>query len=336
MAFVKAVKYQEPIRLALIGPANSGKTYTALRVGTAMASALGGRVAYIDTEHGSAKKYADTFDFDVVELTNFHPKYYVEAIGEAVKAGYAVIVIDSLSHAWAGAGGILETVDKLKARDAKGLNAWREATPMHNSLVEAMLACKAHLIVTMRSKMEYVQERDEQTGKIVVRKLGLQPVQRDGLEYEFDVVGDMDLNHNLVISKTRHSKLDGLIIPTPGESLAAELLKWSGTGESQRSDAEPALPKRPEPEPDATQTTTTPIPFTTVSEKKTEKAEKGEKDKLQRFLAKVQEITDADPQKNVMILGRLLLEDGYDAPSEVPSTQRMNFYIKYQKATGVV
>ncbi len=102
MTFHKAVKYGAKLRLALAGPAGSGKTYTALTLATVLAD--GGGVALIDTEHGSASKYADLFSFDTLQLETFHPNKYIEAIHEAEAAGYAVLVIDSLSHAWSGQG----------------------------------------------------------------------------------------------------------------------------------------------------------------------------------------------------------------------------------------
>src|SRR5690242_478558 len=105
MPFQKAVKYQAKGRVALAGPAGAGKTMTALKLATALAD--GGEIAVIDTERGSASKYADLFSFDVLELDNYHPDKFVQGIHEAEHAGYAVLVIDSLSHAWNGPGGLL-------------------------------------------------------------------------------------------------------------------------------------------------------------------------------------------------------------------------------------
>lgn len=223
MAFRKATKKQARLRLALIGPSGSGKTYTALTIATH----LGGRIAVIDTERGSASKYADLFSFDVQELSTFHPQRYIEAITEAQAAGYDVLVIDSLSHAWMGKDGALELVDRAAKRNPSGNSfaAWRDVTPLHNALVNAMLAARLHIIVTLRSKMEYVQERDDK-GKTVIRKVGLQPVQRDGLEYEFDVVGDLDQDNTLVVTKTRCSALTGAVSPKPGRELASTLDAW--------------------------------------------------------------------------------------------------------------
>lgn len=228
MAFQKATKKKAKLRLALIGPSGSGKTFSAL----AIATGLGEKIALIDTEHGSASKYSDRFNFDVLELTSFAPERYIEGIKDAAQAGYDVLIIDSLSHAWAGKDGILEFVDKrAKASDTgNSFGAWRDATPKHNALVEAILAAPMDLIVTVRSKTEYVLEKNDK-GKTVPRKVGLQPVQRDGLEYEFDVVGDMKIEGNdLVVSKSRCSALTGEVISQPGKALGQKLRAWLSEG----------------------------------------------------------------------------------------------------------
>jgi energy-coupling factor transporter ATP-binding protein EcfA2 len=225
--FQKATKHSAKLRLALAGPAGSGKTYTALSVACALAEKYGGRVAVVDTEHGSASKYADLFDFDALELESFHPQRYIEAIDAATEAGYGVLVIDSLSHAWMGKDGALELVDRAAKRSQTGnsFGAWRDVTPLHNALVEAMIGSDLHLIVTLRSKQDYVQEKDEK-GRTSIRKVGMAPVQRDGLEYEFDVYGDLDQDNNLMVGKTRCPSLAGQVIVKPGKQLATTLDKW--------------------------------------------------------------------------------------------------------------
>jgi hypothetical protein len=240
MAFVKATKKQARARIGLIGPSGSGKTYTSLRVATELAGP-DGRIAVIDSERGSASKYAGIFNFDVCELETFSPDAYVRAIHDAENAGYDVIVVDSLTHAWSGKEGALEQVDKAAARSKMGNSfaAWREVTPMHNNLVDALVGSKCHLIATMRSKTEYVLEKDERTGKTVPRKIGMAPIQRDGMEYEFDVFGDMDHDNTLVITKSRCPKLTKAVIKEPGEDFAKTLKAWLTDGAPM---PEPVLP----------------------------------------------------------------------------------------------
>lgn len=241
--FRKAEKAQSRLRMAIFGASGSGKTLTALMI----ASGLGERIAVIDTEHGSAALYSDRVPFDVVELSVYHPKQFIDAIQAAAEAKYDVLVIDSLSHAWSGSGGVLEIVDKAAAQSnsRNSFDAWRKGTPLHNQLVDAILAAPLHVIVTMRSKTEYVLEKNER-GKMEPRKVGLSPVQRDGMEYEFSVVGQMNAEHELLISKTRFSKLDNELIANPDAALGAKLKGWLAEGVTPA----PALPKaEPEPEP---------------------------------------------------------------------------------------
>lgn len=229
-AFHPATKSRARARIALVGPSGSGKTYSAL----AIAAGLGKRVAVIDTERGSASKYAGLPGmpaFDVLELDTFAPETYVAAIAAAGSAGYDVLVIDSLSHAWMGKDGALEQVDRAAKRSQSGNSfaAWRDITPKHNALVDAMLACPCHLIVTMRAKTEYVMETNSR-GKQEPRKIGLAPIQRDGMEYEFDVVGDITLDHELIISKTRHPAFDGRVIKLPGRDFGVAIGEWLSDG----------------------------------------------------------------------------------------------------------
>lgn len=227
LTFQKATKKQARLRMALIGPAGSGKTFTALT----LAACLGSKVALVDTEHGSASKYADRFAFDTLELDNFDPKNYIEAIHAAENAGYDVLAVDSLSHAWAGKGGALEIVDRIARKSQSGnkFTAWADVTPLQNELIDTILGARLHLICTMRSKTEYVLETNDR-GKQVPRKVGIGPVQRDGVDYEFDVVGELDADNNLIVTKTRCADLTGQVIAKPGKPLADLLKAWLSDG----------------------------------------------------------------------------------------------------------
>lgn len=226
MGFQKATKEQSKARIALMGPAGSGKSYTSLRI----AETLGGKVAAIDTENRSLSKYADEFDFDVLNLDNYHPQNYIDAIKMAEQAGYDVLIIDSLTHAWSGKGGALEIKDRAAARSKENsFTAWREVTPLHNSLVEAMLSSRLHIIVTMRVKTEYVVTTNER-GKQAPQKVGLAPIQRDGLEYEFDIVADLDAENTLTVGKTRCRALKGYVKNMAGEEFGQIVKNWLTDG----------------------------------------------------------------------------------------------------------
>jgi len=244
MQFKKATRARARLRLALVGPSGSGKTMTGLRIACAIAKARGGRLAVIDTERGSASKYVDAargLDFDTLELGWFSPAEYVHALAAAAKAGYPAVLIDSLSHAWMGKGGALEMVDVAakKSKSGSSFNAWREVTPEHNMLVDALIQYPGDLIATIRAKTEYVLEEGGNGKKGTPRKVGMAPVQRDGLEYEFDVVADLDLEHNFVPSKSRCSAIVDRVWRRAGEEVAAELLRWLDDGGEPAGDASP-------------------------------------------------------------------------------------------------
>lgn len=227
MAFVKAVKTQAKLRMAISGPSGSGKTYTALRI----ARGLGTNIALIDSEFGSASKYADKFDFSVNDISaNKHPKQYIQAINEAVSAGFDVLIIDSITHAWEATKG---EVDKVAAasRSSNAYTAWKEGTKIWDALKNAITSAPIHIIVTMRAKTEYVLE--EINGKKVPKKVGMAPEVRDGTEYEFDAVLEMTHDHFGRVGKTRCEEIDGWCGEKPGEEMSAMLNTWLTTGAAQ-------------------------------------------------------------------------------------------------------
>lgn len=232
--FHRAQRKQSKIRLALMGPAGSGKSYSALQI----AKGLGGKIAMIDTERGSGALYSDLVDFDVAELAPpFEPQKYIDAISAAELAGYDVLIIDSLSHAWSGPGGILDIHDRVAKAVRNSFTAWREVTPDHNRLVDAMLGSACHVIVTLRTKTAY--EVVNEGGKTKVAKIGLAPQQRDGLEYEFTVVFDLSIDgHVATATKDRTSLFDGNYF-TPNAGTGIKILQWLHSGGATSENDEP-------------------------------------------------------------------------------------------------
>lgn len=257
MAFRKAERRKAKLRLGIVGPSGSGKTFSALLI----AKGLGGKIAVVDTENGSADLYAGSPgipDYDV--LTMDHPyevEKYMAAIDDAETQGYNVIILDSISHAWSGEGGLLDQQGKI-ADSGKGnsYTAWRTVTPKHNRFVERMLNCNIHLIATMRAKTEYAMTPG-QNGKVEVKKIGLAPVQRDGMDYEFTVVFDIDINHNVQSSKDRTSMFDGKIF-TPTTKTGEDLMRWLESG------TEPEPVKKDDPKPPEEK----PVQYITPGQKK--------------------------------------------------------------------
>lgn len=226
--FQRATKKKQKARIGLIGPAGSGKTYTSLTLAKELAGPSG-KVAVIDTERGSASKYSgDVADFDVCEPRDFSPSAYLDAIKEAASAGYDVLIVDSLSHAWEGEGGILDQVDKRGGR----FDAWKDMSPQTRKLIDAILTYPGHVVATMRTKTEWVVEEIEDRGKTkkVPRKLGLAPRFKEGLEYELDIVGTFDDDNVLRVTKSRCPGLTGETISKPGRDLAMRIRAWLEDG----------------------------------------------------------------------------------------------------------
>lgn len=228
--FAPAVKEARKLRMAINGPSGSGKTYTALT----LAGELADRVALIDTERHSAALYADLFGFDTLALTSFEPDTLVGALAAAGAASYGCVIVDSLSHFWMGEGGMLQQVDNAARRSGgNSFGGWKEARPMERRMLDALLAYPGHVIVTMRTKTEWVIEQQEsRNGRTVnvPRRVGTKPEQREGIEYEMDVVGELDLEHTMVISKTRVAPLAGKVLHNPDADLAKMLREWLGSG----------------------------------------------------------------------------------------------------------
>lgn len=232
MKFAKALRKKAKLRLALTGPSGSGKTYGALEI----AKGLGGKTAVIDTEKGSASLYSDRFNFDVLELDPpFAPERFIEAIGAAQEAGYDNLIIDSITHEWSGSGGCLELLDGLAKAKYRGntWSAWSEITPRHNAFLDAILRSDLHIIATMRSKTETAQV-DKGNGKKGVDKLGMKSEQRDGVEYEFTTV--LDLNHEThtaMASKDRTGLFSNAEVTQLNELTGKKLMDWLNDGRTK-------------------------------------------------------------------------------------------------------
>lgn len=240
MKFGKAMRKKAKLRLALTGPSGSGKTYGALQI----AVGIGGKIALIDTEKGSASLYAHLAEFDVLELDPpYTPERFIEAVKTAEVSGYDILIIDSITHEWSGVGGCLELVDDIAKAKYRGnsWSAWNDVTPRHRAFLDSLLRSPMHVIVTARSKTETAQT--EENGRKKVVKLGMKAEQRDGVEYEFTTVLDIVHDgHAAIATKDR----TGLFANTDPKQITPEtgksLLNWLESGESADPPPPPTAP----------------------------------------------------------------------------------------------
>lgn len=244
----RAERKHSRLRLAFCGPSGAGKTTTMLLVAKGLAQALldagiltGGldrKIGVVDTERRSAALYAHLGPFDVIELD---PPYttarYLEAVRTFEHAGYPIIGVDQLSHAWAGSGGLLEKKEEIAKKNGRNdWNAFADITPEQNLFVDELLGSPAHLIVTMRSKTTWVVEKRMVHGqeKSVPKRLGLAPVQRAGTEYEFTTLLNLDTDGNRAQSIKDRTGLypEGSDCGRLSAADGAKLAAWLYTGEA--------------------------------------------------------------------------------------------------------
>lgn len=230
-AFKKATKAQAKLRAAIFGPSGAGKTFTSLRI----AAGMGGSIAVIDSERGSASKYADRFAFDVAELHDKSISSYVNTLKEAA-GHYDVVIIDSLSHAWSE---LLTEIDRLANAKYRGntWSAWSEGTPKQRMLVDAILDFPGHVIATMRAKTEWQTETGN-GGKSRPVRVGMSPEQGKGIEYEFDVLFELSTDHIVNVIKDRSGKFQDRLIQFPGEEFGKELATWLSDGDTPKPESE--------------------------------------------------------------------------------------------------
>lgn len=238
MVFKKAERKQAKLKIALTGPSGSGKTFSAL----SLAAGIGKKIALVDTENGSASLYADRFQFDTVTIpAPYTIGKYIEAIRTAQDAGYDVLIIDSISHAWAGDGGLLAKKESLDSRGGNQYTNWASISKEHEEFKSRILNAQLHLICTMRSKQDYVLELNDK-GKSAPKKVGMAPIQRDGMEYEFTTVFDIAMDHVAVASKDRTGLFDGQMFKLEKET-GGKLMKW--LSEAKAEDVPPPQPPAP-------------------------------------------------------------------------------------------
>lgn len=216
------------IKMALQGSAGSGKTYSSLLLAQGLTNGDFSKVAIIDTENGSADLYAHLGNYNVLTLTPpFTPDNYIKAIDVCEKAGIEVIIIDSISHCWD------YLLDYHSSLAGNSFTNWAKIKPLEKAFMDKILQCDAHVIATMRTKQDYVLNQKD--GKFIPEKVGLKAVQRDGIDFEFTLVFDIDIKHFAVSSKDR----TGLFMGKPefiiNSATGRKILEWCNSGTNLQS-----------------------------------------------------------------------------------------------------
>lgn len=223
MKLQTAQRKRAKIKMGLQGPSGSGKTYSALLIAAGLSSGWD-KMAVIDTENHSAELYSHLGDYKVLNLSApYTPERYISAIEICEQAGMEVIILDSVTHEWEN------LIDFHSSMQGNSFTNWGKITPRHNAFVQRMLQSPCHIISTVRTKQDYVLS--EKNGKMVPEKVGLKSIQRDGLEYEFTLVFDLDIKNNATASKDR----TGLFFGKPEQRLSIEtgtiISKWCESGQ---------------------------------------------------------------------------------------------------------
>jgi len=213
-------KKRARIKMALEGPAGSGKSYSALLLAYGITKDWR-KIAVIDSENGSADLYASLGPYNVLTISDYNPETYIDAINVCHHAGMEVIIIDSISQSWDC------LLEQHASMTGNSFTNWAKITPRQNDLIQRILNVPCHVICTMRTKQDYVLS--EKNGRMVPEKVGLKAVMRDGVDYEFTIVLDIDLKHHAKASKDR----TGLFMGKPEFTITPEtgdaILRWCNT-----------------------------------------------------------------------------------------------------------
>lgn len=248
-----AQRKKAKLKLGLSAPSGGGKTFGALLIAFGLIkekypkmsdSEIWSKIAIIDSENGSGQLYVGT-DVGGIRIGSYNtillePPFEADKYSQGIKlckeSGMEVCIIDSTTHLWAGQGGLLEQQANVAKRTGNSYTAWRDVTPQHNRFIDTMLQTDIHIIATMRSKTEYVQEKNPDTGKTTVRKVGLNPIQKEGMEFEFTAFMEIDADHIAFGSKDRSGVVDQKYQKITPE-LGKEFMRWLESGLDEKTSA---------------------------------------------------------------------------------------------------
>jgi len=218
MELKQSERKNSKIKVAMQGSSGSGKTYSALLVAYGITNDWT-KICIIDTENGSANLYAHLGAYKVLSLdVPFSPERYIQAINTCEQAGIEVIIIDSISHCWE------YLLASHAAMAGNSFVNWNKITPRYNTWVQKILQSNCHIICTLRTKQDYVLS--EKNGKLTPEKAGTKAIMREGIDYEFTIVLNMDLNHKAKVTKDRTGIFNGQSEFVPSIETGKTILEW--------------------------------------------------------------------------------------------------------------
>ena len=240
MGLKRAVRQKMKVPIMLMGASGSGKTVGALLIAKGIVWEMfpdlsddekWEKIAVIDTEHGRSTLYAgmtikeqEIGSFLHYDLSKpYTPQRYKDAFMECKQAGCEVIIVDSITHAWSGEGGVLDKVNALGGK----FSDWNKVKPDENTLLSMFLDTDVHVIACVRSKQGY-ELTTLDTGKLQIEKVGLKAEQKDSLEYEFAITFQLYQNHTAEPMKDNSNSFDGRFIIT--EETGKQIYEWAEEG----------------------------------------------------------------------------------------------------------
>lgn len=199
--FKKAKGEQAALKMALYGPAGSGKTFTSLLIAEGLGEHTGKRVAFVDTEHGT------DFYAQAVDTRQLHPKefdfdaIYTRSLMDTVKGvksldakDYGVIVIDSITHLWEAA--IAAYNGKKTSVGTIPMWAWGKIKAPYKELMNYLLNCPMHVLICGRQGNEW--EDDAETGEL--KRVG----------FKMKAEGETAYEPHILIRMSQHKKKVGI------------------------------------------------------------------------------------------------------------------------------
>ena len=218
----KAKRLNAKIKMSVQGTSGSGKTYSSLLIAYGLCGDWN-NIAIVDSENRSASLYEHLGSYSTVELSPpFTPERYIDAIRLCEQAGIEVIIIDSISQCWEC------LLDYHSSLTGNSFTNWLKVTPRHNAFVSAIVQSPVHIICTIRPKQDYVL--NDKNGKVTPEKVGMKPIQREGIEYEFGLSLELTANHKATASKDRTSLFTGQPDFVLSPEVGQQIMNWCNSG----------------------------------------------------------------------------------------------------------